>query len=178
MGNGIEAPEMQPLEDAFDVTAVTPSMQQTVAAIVSRVDIRDMFTSKAFFDVLAKLGPTRSKRIEHGRRLQRAVVRNGQQRQDGPNAGAARQLRSVARVPFEPIVARRCATSSHSNRIQIHVKPDRFNNLHNSMSEALYRGLLTKEQQRKANKILATHCNDGNSHTVSVGVNEAKMSNG
>merc|ERR1719391_1499491 len=34
-----------------------PSMVQMVSAVVSRVDIRDLMTSKAFFDVLSKLGP-------------------------------------------------------------------------------------------------------------------------
>jgi len=57
----IDAKAMQPMEqeefDGYDASVVTPSMVQMVSAVVSRVDIRDLMTSKAFFDVLSKLGP-------------------------------------------------------------------------------------------------------------------------
>jgi len=57
----IEAKEMEPFEqeqfDAYDAAVVTPSMVQMVSAVISRIDIRDLLTSKAFFDVLSKLGP-------------------------------------------------------------------------------------------------------------------------
>merc|ERR1712212_50137 len=59
--HSIEAPSMDPIEpeqyEAFDSRVVRPSMRRMVASIVSRVDIRDMLTAMAFFDVLDQLGP-------------------------------------------------------------------------------------------------------------------------
>jgi len=44
--------------DAFDVRAVKNSTKRMIASVVSRIDIRDLLQSFAFFDVLEKLGPT------------------------------------------------------------------------------------------------------------------------
>jgi hypothetical protein len=60
----IEVPKVEPLElDGNDEKAlaqwastVTPSMKRMVEAVVSRIDIRDMLQSKAFFDVLLGMG--------------------------------------------------------------------------------------------------------------------------
>jgi len=46
------------LFNAFDVREVKASTKLMIACVVSRIDIRDLLQSFAFFDVLDKLGPT------------------------------------------------------------------------------------------------------------------------
>merc|ERR1712013_250124 len=57
----VAVPATEPLEqeqyDEFDVCVCSPSTKRLIAAVVSRIDIRDLLQSFAFFDVLAKLGP-------------------------------------------------------------------------------------------------------------------------
>jgi hypothetical protein len=54
----IKAPNVDKFEmEQYDPNQVTPSMIHMVEAVVSRVDIRDMLQSKAFFDVLLEMGP-------------------------------------------------------------------------------------------------------------------------
>merc|ERR1739838_1165775 len=58
MGAPIKAPNVEKFEmEQYDPNQVTPSMIHMVEAVVSRVDIRDMLQSKAFFDVLLEMGP-------------------------------------------------------------------------------------------------------------------------
>ena len=52
-----ETPLTRKEYDQFDVSVMKPSTKQMIATVVSRLDIRDMLQSMAFFDVLEKLGP-------------------------------------------------------------------------------------------------------------------------
>merc|ERR1711971_350175 len=54
---GIDASPLTREEyDAFDVSVMKPSTKRMMASILSRIDVRDILQSIAFFDVLEKLG--------------------------------------------------------------------------------------------------------------------------